>query len=408
MKIASFFTVATAILSIASALPATVSKTSPPPRGFSVSLERNKNFKQNTRAELTMLNKRYPALQLTHRFQFLSHLRNAAGTSGTVPVTNHPRDVEYYGTITVGTPGQTLKMNFDTGSSDTWFASTNCSTSACVGHTQFDSSKSSTFKYDGRDWQIEYGDGSYASGFLGSDIVSVGGISVRQAVGLSTEESDQFITSPEDGLFGLGFNSLHSVETVTTFMDNAMAANLLSQPVFSVFLPSVRGNGGVNGEYLFGGINNAHYTGPLTYVPLSKQTYWQVAIEGVNVNTKSLGKRSQGIIDTGTTLVIVDSATAMAIHSSVPGASKTADGWTVPCSLQNSGSSGKVSFKMGGKFFDVPFADLAYDNISSDRCYSGIQDGSESLWILGDVFIKNNYCVFDQGQARIGIAPIKY
>ncbi|KAF9973082.1 hypothetical protein BGZ73_003724 [Actinomortierella ambigua] len=408
MKTTVFITVATAIVAVASALPATVSKSSPSPKGFSVSLTYNKNFKPDTRSELQRLNQRYPTLKLSQNFPFLDQPRNAVGTSGSVPVTNHARDLEYYGTINVGTPGQAITVNFDTGSSDIWFPSTECTLAVCKQHTQFDPKRSSTFKGDGRPWEITYGDGSSASGILASDMVNVGGISIRQTVGLSTAESDDFKTSPEDGMFGLGFNSIQSVEGVQTFMDNVIAAGLLALPVVSVFLPAVRVNGGVGGEYLFGAINEKHYTGQLTYVPISEPGYWQVAIDDVAANGKSLGKTSQGIIDTGTTLVMLDTNTTAAIHAGVPGAVMGDQGWEVPCALPQTEPAGKVSFKMGDKYFDIPYADLAYQPTGDGLCFSGVQPGADDLWILGDVFIKNNYCVFDQGQSRIGIAPIKY
>ncbi|KAF9582367.1 hypothetical protein BGW38_000294 [Lunasporangiospora selenospora] len=40
-------------------------------------------------------------------------------------------------------------------------------------------------------------------------------------------------------------------------------------------------------------------------------------------------------------------------------------------------------------------------------CFSGIQSGGSNFMIIGDVFIKNNYVVFDQENRRIGIAPLK-
>jgi len=71
-------------------------------------------------------------------------------------------------------------------------------------------------------------------------MVSVGGVSVRQTIGLATAESSQFASSPADGLFGLGFDTIESVSGVKTFLDNAIAAGALAQPVVSVFLPSER------------------------------------------------------------------------------------------------------------------------------------------------------------------------
>ncbi|KAF8939948.1 extracellular aspartic proteinase [Dissophora ornata] len=390
MKITAFLTLAAAVLALTEAAPN--------PNGHSVPLTRNPHFKHNTKAQIAKLNKRYPSLNIL------------AASTGKVPLTNVNPDLEYYGSVSIGSPAQVVKLDFDTGSSDIWFPSSTCATAACKKHTRFNSVKSSTYKKDGRSWNIAYGDGSTASGILGSDIVNVGGVSVRQTIGLATQESSQFATSPEDGLFGLGFNTIESVSGVKTFMDNAIAAGAVAKPVVSVFLPSVRRNGGVGGEYLFGGIDSTKYTGSLTYVPVTKQGYWQIHIAGASVNGVSVGQSSEGIIDTGTTLVIVGDAAAKAIHSKIKGAKNDPNnGWVVPCTLKT--STGNVGFKLGSATFNVPFADLAYEDLGdgSGNCFSGIQGGQDDLWILGDVFIKNNYCVFSHtASPSIGIAPLKY
>ncbi|KAF8939951.1 aspartic proteinase IV [Dissophora ornata] len=364
--------------------------------GHSIPLTRNSNFKHNTRGQMAKLNRRYPGI-------------NILASSGSVPLTDSNPDLEYYGTVSIGTPGQDFKLDFDTGSADIWFPSSTCTTSGCKAHSQFDSSKSSTFKEDGRSWSVSYGDGSTASGILGTDAVNVGGISVQQTIGLATSESSQFASGPSDGLFGLGFDSLESVSGVQTFMDNAIAAGVLSQSVVSVFMPSVRRNGGVGGEYLFGGIDTSKFSGELTYVPISQQGYWQIAIDDVGYNGQSIGQSSQGIVDTGTTLVIVSDTAAQAIHANIQGATNDpTNGWLVPCSL--SSSTDNVSFTMAGTAFNVPVADLAFEAVGdgSGNCVSGVQGGQNDLWILGDVFIKNNYCVFDQGNSQVGIAPLNY
>ncbi|KAK5829326.1 rhizopuspepsin 2 precursor [Linnemannia elongata] len=383
---------AVAVLAVVDASPLKIS----PKHGHAVPLTRNPNYKHNTKAQIAKLNKRYPGVNIL--------------ATGTVPLVNVHPDLEYYGTVSVGTPAQNVKLDFDTGSSDIWFPSSTCTTTACKKHVRFNSAASSTFQKDGRKWNIGYGDGSTASGILGSDIVSVGGVQVRQTIGLATAESSQFGSSPEDGLFGLGFNTIESVSGVKTFMDNAIAAGALTSPVVSVFLPSVRRNGGVGGQYLFGGIDSTKYTGSLTYVPVTQKGYWQIHISDASVNGVSLGQASEGIIDTGTTLVIVGDAAAQAIHKKISGAiNDPNNGWLVPCSLKT--NTGNVGFKMGGKTFNVPLADLAYEDLGdgSGNCFSGVQGGQDGLWILGDVFIKNNYCVFSQTSSpSIGIAPLAY
>ncbi|KAF9173301.1 hypothetical protein BGX21_008107 [Mortierella sp. AD011] len=393
MKITALIPLAVAVLAFTSAAPVNRRPSPLHPRGkshkgHSVPLTRNPHFKHNVHAQINKLNKRYPGINIL--------------ASGTVPLTDVSPDLEYYGTVSIGTPAQDVNL----GSSDIWFPSSSCD--SCGSHSQFDPSQSSTFKKDGRSWTISYGDGSSASGILGTDVVSVGGVSVKQTIGMATQESDEFNSSPSDGLFGLGFDTIESVNGVKTFMDNAIAAGVLDQPVVSVFMPSVRRNGGTGGEYLFGGIDSSKFTGSLTYVPVTQEGYWQIAIDDVAYNGQSIGESSQGIVDTGTTLIIVSDDAAQAIHSNIEGATNDSNnGWLVPCSLQSSSDS--ISFSMGGSSFDVPLADIAYQDLGdgSGNCVSGVQ-GGQDLWILGDVFIKNNYCVFDQGNSQVGIAPLNY
>ncbi|KAF9926970.1 hypothetical protein BGZ67_007801 [Mortierella alpina] len=384
-----------AIFALAQAAP--INKTSPLKNVYAIPLTRNPHFMPSARAQFAKMHVRYPGTRILK------------GTTGEIPLIDVKPDLEYYGSVSVGTPAQVFKLNFDTGSSDIWFPSTTCKATACRKHTRFNPDKSSTFENDGRSWTIAYGDGSGASGVLGVDLVDVGGISVRQTIGLATAESSSFGSSPSDGLFGLGFASIETVSGVRTFLDNAIATEALALPVVSVFLPSQRLFNGIGGQYLFGGIDSSKYTGELTYVPVTKKGYWQIAIEDVGYNGRSLRVASQGIVDTGTTLIIVGDEAAASIHSNIGGAfHDPKDGWIVPCSLRD--SSDHISFTMANTAFKVAVADLAYDDVGdgSGNCISGVQGGQRGLWILGDVFIKNNYCVFSQTSSpSVGLAPLR-
>ena len=73
----------------------------------------------------------------------------------------------------------------------------------------FDPSKSSTWKpLQGQSWTIRYGDGSTASGSVGSDLVTVGGLKVQnQGVEIAEQLSESFESNKGDGLMGLAFVS---------------------------------------------------------------------------------------------------------------------------------------------------------------------------------------------------------
>jgi len=189
----------------------------------------------------------------------------------------------------------------------------------------------------------------------------------------------------------------------------ALETSLYSVLIFFSLVSITRSFCSQGGEYVFGGIDSSKFTGSLTYIPVSQEGYWQIAIDDAGYSGQSLGQSSQGIVDTGTTLIIVGDAAAQAIHDNISGATNDPNnGWLVPCSVAQD-TTNYVSFSMGGTNFQVPLADLAYEDLGdgSGNCFSGVQGGQNDLWILGDVFIKNNYCVFSQTSSpSIGIAPL--
>lgn len=96
-----------------------------------------------------------------------------------------------------------------------WSTELDSKTKAARGeHNLFNAKKSSSFKkMSGSSWKIKYGDGSTASGIVGTDNVNLGGLYVEnQGIELASKLSAQFMKSAGDGLLGLAFGKINTVK----------------------------------------------------------------------------------------------------------------------------------------------------------------------------------------------------
>uniref|UniRef100_A0A665UWF4 pepsin A n=2 Tax=Echeneis naucrates TaxID=173247 RepID=A0A665UWF4_ECHNA len=318
--------------------------------------------------------------------------------AGTESMTNDA-DLSYYGVISIGTPPQSFSVIFDTGSSNLWIPSVYCSSQACQNHRKFDPQQSSTYVWDGRSLSIQYGTGSM-TGYLASDNVEVGGITVsKQVFGMSQTEAPFMAHMQADGILGLAFQSIASDNVVPVF-DNMIKQGLVSESLFSVYLSS---NGQQGSEVVFGGIDSSHYTGQITWIPLTSATYWQIQMDSVIINgqTVACSGGCQAIIDTGTSLIVGPNSDINNINSWVGASTNQYGDATVNC--QNVGSMPDVTFTLNGNAFTIPAS--AYVTQSSYGCNTGFgQGGYQQLWILGDVFIREYYAIFNYPRQYIGLA----
>ncbi|KAM6321785.1 pepsin A-like [Podargus strigoides] len=311
-------------------------------------------------------------------------------------------DNEYYGSISIGTPGQQFTVLFDTGSSNLWVPSVYCSSPACSNHDRFNPSESSTFTGTNDSLEITYGTGSM-TGVLGYDTVTVAGLQVvNQIFGLAeTEPGDFFYYCPFDGILGLAYPSISSSGATPVF-DNMMSQNLVSQDLFSVYLSGDEQSGSF---VLFGGIDSSYTTNGITWIPLSAETYWEITMDSVSVSGQAVACTSgcQAIVDTGTSLLAVPNSALSNILSYL-GANSNGE---ISCQAIN--SLPDVVFYLNGNAFPVPPS--AYVIQSNGYCTLGFEaidvpTEAGELWILGDVFIREYYVIFDRGNNRVGLSPL--
>lgn len=325
--------------------------------------------------------------------------------SSPVPIDIHNfQDAQYYGPMKLGSPGQQFNVIYDTGSSNLWVPAHNCSN--CGLKPKFDSSRSSTYKADGREFKIVYGSGP-VSGYLGGDSVHLGSTVVTgQTAALITDVSGlgaAFTVGKFAGILGLAWQTI-SVDNITTVFRN-MVNQGKADPVFSVYLTSEPGK---DGELLLGGINKNHYSGDLTYIPLSSTTYWEVALDSFQIKGESYTTAKNAVIDTGTSLLAGPKAEVKKIAKAAGATPFIKGEYLIPCSQKTSGINFDIT--IGGKTFTLTPTDYIIPD--ETLCLFGmvgldIPAPRGPLWILGDPFIRKFYSVFDLGQKRMGFAPSK-
>ncbi|KAM9003090.1 chymosin-like [Sarcophilus harrisii] len=314
------------------------------------------------------------------------------------PLTNF-LDSQYFGKIYIGTPPQEFTVVFDTGSSNLWVPSVYCNSTACENHHRFSPSESSTFNSTEEPLSIQYGTGSM-EGVLGYDTVIVSSIvDPDQIFGLSTQEPGNIFTYSEfDGILGLGYPSL-AVDQATPVFDNMMNKHLVAQNLFSVYM----NRHGPGSMLTLGAIDSSYYTGSLHWVPITVQGYWQFSVDRITVNGQVVACDGgcQAILDTGTSLLVGPSYDISNIQSVIGATQGQYGEFDIDCSSLSSMPT--VVIHINGRQYPLPPS--AYTIQMESVCTSGFQgDGSSQLWILGDVFIREYYSVFDRANNRVGLA----
>lgn len=139
-------------------------------------------------------------------------------------------------------------------------------------------------------------------------------------------------------------------------------------------------------------------------VPIdNSQGWWGVTVDKSTVGGKEVTGNFDAILDTGTTLLILNDDLIKGIADAY-GATANPDGtYTIDC---DTSKFEPLKFSMAGNDFEVSPDSLVYVE-NGGSCIAGFASGGLSVNIIGDTFLKNNYVVYDQGTPEVQIAPSK-
>ena len=316
-------------------------------------------------------------------------------------------NMQYIGELQVGTPPQTLTFVFDTGSSWLWLPSTKCT--ACHNSTQFDSSASTTFNTTGIELDLQYGQGN-ASGVISLDTVSFGSpkLTVDNQPFILVDRDGDLDGFDADGIIGLAFDSLS--DGYPTFVQNLKAQGVIDEAIFAFYLNDDDFSDEdveLQSEVMIGGYDAVKYAKNETihWIKLFNSGYWSIPISKVEFEGAQLeGPATFGIIDTGTSLIIGPSSQVTQINNAIYKKHNdycaTDDGLTL-CECDKIEDIEGLSFIIEGVEYYIAPKHLFLELFGF--CAMLIQPWDQDVWILGDVFLRRYYSIYDMDKLQIGL-----
>jgi len=316
-------------------------------------------------------------------------------------------NAQYYGIVKLGSPPQEFQVIYDTGSSNLWVPEKGCINCGYKwihgGKNKYDSDASETFIDDGSEFKIQYGSGAVSGTFVKDTVTLADDLEVEEqefavvhdAKGMGIGYAFGYF----DGILGLGFDEL-SVGGVETVFHNAIDQGIMEKSMFAFYLGDEK-----DGELTFGGYDEEKFVGDdLTWVALSEAAYWKINIDGIKMRSYS-SEATNAIVDSGTSLIAGPTSDVKKIAESVGAKSMITGQFTIDCGMIDAIPS--MVWTIDGSEYVIPGKDLVLQ--SAGTCIFALigmnfpEPGPK--WILGDVFMRKYYTVFDYDGKRVGFAP---
>ena len=121
----------------------------------------------------------------------------------------------------------------------------------------------------------------------------------------------------------------------------------------------------------FGGTYPQYYKGDLSFTKSdSRFGLWEIPIDDFGLGKESFGYKGRtGIIDTGTSLILIPNNDAIPLHQKIPGARTNGESFAVPCTTNSS-----LFITFSGVEYEIPPTDWVGEVINNalDLCLSGI------------------------------------
>jgi len=312
---------------------------------------------------------------------------------------------------------------------------------------------------------VKFGTGSIV-GSLGRDVFSIGPLIVQnQIFGLITDENgDVFSSTRFDGILGLSFPKLSPMyeqyKDYEPVFDSIIHQKLLKTYVFSFFYahpsvphhvpvpvcsagsvssaPTASPSAGdcshipatstipppVSSAIIIGDPDPTKFVGELKYLDVARELYWELKLEDVRIGDKSVVDCKKEVckivVDTGTSLLTGPSDSIQKVLRLIHGDKEplpvfietAVDDPFRDCSVVDLKALPTITYVVSGIELSVePVFYIVSELDAAQRavCRPGfmaldVPPDRGPLWILGDLFMRKYYTVFDRGNGKVGFA----
>jgi hypothetical protein len=346
---------------------------------------------------------------LRHRILQESSNNSTANNDESVLIKDYD-NAQYFGVVEIGTPPQSFQVIYDTGSSNLWVprvGCTHCGLPFGPTKSKYDDTQSSSYQEDGEDFEIVYGSGAVGGFFSRDSVTLTDDIVVQDQAFAQVSDAGglgmTYTLGHFDGILGLAFSTI-SVGARTTVFENAIRQHLVDQPIFAFYLGRENDR---PGELTFGGYDSSRFEGPLNYVKLDAATYWQISMDSVRAGDyekAASGADMTAIVDSGTTFITGPRAEVSALARAAGAKRNIMGEYTIDCEKIN--DIPDIVFVIGGIEYTIPGPKTVIQ--AQGTCLFAFMatyvPPPGPQWILGDVFMREYYTVFNYHDKTVGFA----
>jgi len=311
--------------------------------------------------------------------------------SDIIPIKDY-MNTQYFATVRIGTPEQKFTMVPDTGSSNVWAYSSQCTDVPCYYHETYKATQSSTYEKDGADFKITYGSGSI-TGYQSQDTVKLGGASASHFKfgEILSVDGAAFYASDLSGILGLAYQTI-SVNGLPTFLDSSDA----KEKSFAFYLH----NNPEKSYMTLPGYDESKMGGQNWHFhDVVEQRYYSLKLVSVAQGTNKIDASAyKAVIDSGTSLI-------MGPESII---NKLVDGIPEEPDCDKLADLPDITFTIDDKDYVLKPDDyvLKVSDGGETQCVRGIMGGpfpeTFDYIIVGDVFFRRYWAYFDKANNQVG------